>query len=78
MLVGLARFELTTFRPPDGRATKLRYSPTRCPYIQIVGRDKRHSGSVLRLHVVTQGDKLIKKQTDFLTRTICHRLSSWR
>lgn len=25
--VGLAGFEPTTFRPPDGRATKLRYSP---------------------------------------------------
>ena len=26
-LVGLAGFEPTTFRPPDERATKLRYSP---------------------------------------------------
>ena len=27
-MVGLARFELTTFRPPVERATRLRYSPT--------------------------------------------------
>ncbi len=27
ILVGLAGFEPTTFRPPDERATKLRYSP---------------------------------------------------
>ena len=26
-MVGLARFELTTSRPPDERATRLRYSP---------------------------------------------------
>jgi hypothetical protein len=28
LLVGLAGFEPTTSRPPDGRATRLRYSPT--------------------------------------------------
>lgn len=43
-LVGLARFELTTFRPPDGRATKLRHSPTlRLLYVRFlrwqVGKD---------------------------------------
>ena len=27
-LVGLAGLEPATFRPPDGRATRLRYSPT--------------------------------------------------
>ena len=27
-LVGVARFELATSRPPDARATKLRYTPT--------------------------------------------------
>lgn len=27
LLVGLAGFEPTTSRPPDGRATRLRYSP---------------------------------------------------
>ena len=26
-MVGSAGFEPTTFRPPDGRATKLRYDP---------------------------------------------------
>ena len=26
-LVGVARFELATSRPPDARATKLRYTP---------------------------------------------------
>ena len=26
-MVGPAGFEPTTFRPPDGRATKLRYGP---------------------------------------------------
>ena len=29
LMVGLAGFEPTTFRPPDERATKLRYSPIR-------------------------------------------------
>ena len=28
IMVGPAGFEPTTFRPPDGRATKLRYAPT--------------------------------------------------
>lgn len=28
LLVGLAGLEPATFRPPDGRATRLRYSPT--------------------------------------------------
>ena len=28
MLVGLAGLEPATFRPPDGRATRLRHSPT--------------------------------------------------
>src|SRR6056297_3468381 len=33
MVVGLAGFEPATFRPPDGRATKLRHSPnTSCSY----------------------------------------------
>jgi hypothetical protein len=27
LMVGLAGFEPATFRPPDGRATRLRYSP---------------------------------------------------
>ena len=27
-MVGLAGLEPATFRPPDGRATRLRYSPT--------------------------------------------------
>lgn len=27
-VVGVARFELATSRPPDARATKLRYTPT--------------------------------------------------
>ena len=28
-VVGVARFELATSRPPDARATKLRYTPKR-------------------------------------------------
>ncbi len=28
-MVGVARFELATSRPPDARATKLRYTPKR-------------------------------------------------
>ncbi len=30
LMVGLAGFEPTTSRPPDGRATRLRYSPMIC------------------------------------------------
>ena len=31
-MVGLAGLEPATFRPPDGRATRLRYSPTKAAY----------------------------------------------
>ena len=33
LLVGLAGLEPATFRPPDGRATRLRHSPYMRPYI---------------------------------------------
>ncbi len=49
MVVGLARFELTTFRPPDERATKLRYSPTPALYSDAPGRGKGKAASPGRI-----------------------------
>ena len=37
-MVGLAGLEPTTFRPPDGRATRLRHSPTMPPFYLIHDR----------------------------------------
>ena len=48
-VVGLARFELTTFRPPDERATKLRYSPTPGLYSQASHRGKGKAVSPARI-----------------------------
>lgn len=33
VLVGIAGFEPATFRPPDGRATWLRYTPMIWPFV---------------------------------------------
>ena len=40
-MVGLAGFEPATSRPPDERATRLRYSPTKAGYISEWGLCKR-------------------------------------
>lgn len=40
-MVGVARFELATSRPPDARATKLRYTPKR-----------KHNGDKLTLVIL--------------------------
>ena len=46
-MVGLARFELTTFRPPVERATRLRYSPTPALYSRGPGEGKGKGASPL-------------------------------
>ena len=42
-LVGVARFELATSRPPDARATKLRYTPIKK---QVINTDETLGGVV--------------------------------
>ncbi len=42
-VVGLAGLEPTTFRPPDGRATRLRYSPNAASYIAQISGGKQES-----------------------------------
>ena len=42
-LVGLAGLEPATFRPPDGRATRLRHSPTGALFSETGGWGKRNT-----------------------------------
>ena len=44
-MVGLAGLEPATFRPPDGRATRLRYSPTAALITDLAleGKDEYHA-----------------------------------
>ena len=50
ILVGLAGFEPTTFRPPDGRATKLRHSPTPCIHSGFETESKRISATNMAMN----------------------------
>ena len=43
MLVGLAGLEPATFRPPDGRATRLRHSPTEAVFTAIHRQSKQNT-----------------------------------
>lgn len=54
-LVGLARFELTTFRPPDERATKLRHSPTCRIYNCVDPKCKDVFGKAAKQRAVDSG-----------------------
>ena len=51
-MVGLAGLEPATSRPPDGRATRLRYSPTWGPSDRFTQRGQE--GSAILFHL-TQG-----------------------
>ena len=42
-MVGLAGLEPATFRPPDGRATRLRHSPTYFRYFLIFNREQEET-----------------------------------
>ncbi len=48
-LVGLAGLEPATFRPPDGRATRLRYSPTAGVNTDLSGESKAESTAFYKL-----------------------------
>ena len=51
-MVGLAGLEPATFRPPDGRATRLRYSPTNAEvvlFLPQVASAKSKNGGVREL-----------------------------
>jgi hypothetical protein len=45
-LVGLAGLEPAAFRPPDGRATRLRYSPTGSVHTGLPGKGKPETGNI--------------------------------
>ena len=49
LLVGLAGLEPATFRPPDGRATRLRHSPNMGAVYQSRRREQAHY--VLEIHL---------------------------
>jgi hypothetical protein len=49
-MVGLAGLEPATFRPPDGRATRLRYSPTAPVHTVFRCEGKLEISIILKLH----------------------------
>ena len=59
VLVGLAGLEPATFRPPDGRATRLRYSPTGGVHNRFAGAGKTQFASSAR-HRVAQCSKRVR------------------
>ena len=71
LLVGLAGLEPATFRPPDGRATRLRHSPTCEMSYAICGLRQEGIGTWLffaaQRHAITRIAQLRQKR-----RNRCH------